>query len=190
MAASGVQNLPKIGFFTITEHEDWGIAGGLLVLNASGRPLEFHCTAPVKPNRAQEILYGPTLRPFVYGEQIGVTLATKAKSDTLFLCTDIPDAMCLREHVDSPLVLICSESADTASTATTSRRIDGPHAAHSRHLQSFQLGKHAAAVLSTHAEDRSLACQRWEPFDTQFDLNEPFHRVREALLEAQRGAAK
>ena len=45
-----------------------------VLLNAAGRPLEFHCTAPIKPNRAQEILYGPTLESFLYGEQIGQTL--------------------------------------------------------------------------------------------------------------------
>ena len=42
-----------------------------MLLNLAGRPLEFHCTAPVKPNRVQQILYGPSLQPYLYGEQIG-----------------------------------------------------------------------------------------------------------------------
>ncbi|MGW8256618.1 MAG: hypothetical protein ACWGMZ_03940, partial [Thermoguttaceae bacterium] len=57
-----------LGFLTIIQHEQHGLFGGYLLLNTSGRPLEFHCTAPIKPNRAQEILYGPTLESFLYGE--------------------------------------------------------------------------------------------------------------------------
>src|SRR6187397_665961 len=106
MAASGAKTLPSIGFLTVIEHSDWGLTGGLLVLNVAGRPLEFHCTAPLKPNRAQEILYGPTLRPFLYGEQIGQTLLSKAKSDALFYCTDVEPTMCVRDLISLPIVFI------------------------------------------------------------------------------------
>src|SRR5688500_11494160 len=58
-----------LGFLTVVEHDQFGLVGGYLILNSSGRPLEFHCTAPVKPSRAQQILYGPTLTPYLYGEQ-------------------------------------------------------------------------------------------------------------------------
>ncbi len=59
-----------------------------MLLNAAGRPLEFHCTAPVKPNRTQEILYGPMLKPYLYGEQIGQTLLAKSKLMPVVVCTD------------------------------------------------------------------------------------------------------
>ena len=74
MTDNGHKSLPTIGFLTVVEHQETGLTGGYLVLNTLGRPVEFHCTAPLKTNRAQEILYGPTLRPFLYGEQIGQTL--------------------------------------------------------------------------------------------------------------------
>ena len=50
---------PVLGFLTVLEHPQHGLFGGYLLLNLAGRPVEFHCTAPVKPNRAQQILYGP-----------------------------------------------------------------------------------------------------------------------------------
>ena len=59
--SSGDKRSAAIGFYTVVPHEQHGLFGGLLVLNHNGRPLEFHCTAPLKPNRAQEILYGATL---------------------------------------------------------------------------------------------------------------------------------
>ena len=79
---------PAIGFLTVIDHPQHGLFGGYLVLNLAGRPLEFHCTAPIKPNRAQQILYGPTLESFLYGEQIGSTLLGHAKTSPLAVCTD------------------------------------------------------------------------------------------------------
>ncbi len=75
MSSSTQKSMPAgIGFLSVIEHDELGLFGGYLVLNMAGRPLEFHCTSPVRPNRAQEILYGPTLRPFLFGEQIGQAL--------------------------------------------------------------------------------------------------------------------
>lgn len=198
MAASGSKTLPSIGFFTVTEDTETGFVGGLLVINGAGRPLEFHCTAPLKPNRAQQILYGPTLRPFLYGEQIGATLAAKAKSDTLFLCTDVEPAMCLRDSIQTPLLLVmtaseCSGQANFEAQNHADFRVDsaqslsGPAAVR---VAQFSLGKHSVAVAERHLSDRELVEQRWQPFCEQLDLQEPFHRIREALHEAQRGVAK
>ena len=72
-------SLSAMGFLTIVESSAQGIFGGYLLLNEAGRPLEFHCTAPVRPNRAQQILYGPTLKPYLFGEQIGQTLLSQTK---------------------------------------------------------------------------------------------------------------
>src|SRR3954465_8560029 len=95
-----------IGFLTVVEHDLHGLFGGYLLLNETGRPLEFHCTAPVKPNRAQEILYGPTLRPYLCGEQIGQALVARAKTDVLLVLTDDPAAVGVREFTAAPVVLM------------------------------------------------------------------------------------
>ena len=85
----------------------------------AGRPLEFHCTAPIKPNRAQEILYGPTLESFLYGEQIGRTLLEQAKTEPLVVCTDCPPALAVRELVSVPVALVLPpESADDGHLRT------------------------------------------------------------------------
>lgn len=192
MAASGVKTLPTIGFLTVVENEQWGFTGGLLILNVAGRPLEFHCTAPLKPNRAQEILYGPTLRPFLYGEQIGQTLLSKTKSETLFICTDVEPAMVARDAVELPLILIRGTSQNGATLeSTSSLRVDASHAMNAPHaFAEFSLGRHSAAVLSEFERDRERVINLWKPHQDHLDLVEPFGRVREALDEAQRGAAK
>src|SRR5487761_439696 len=106
MSLSEPKPLVAIGFLTVVEHEQYGFFGGYLVLNASGRPLEFHCTAPVRPNRAQEILYGPTLEPYLYGEQIGQALLAKSQLEPLVICTDLAAVLSVREFVATPVTLV------------------------------------------------------------------------------------
>ena len=66
------------GYLSAIESADHGYFGGLLIISPLGRPVEFHCTAPIRPSRAQEILYGPTLEAFLYGELIGQALLKQA----------------------------------------------------------------------------------------------------------------
>ena len=74
------QKTISLGFLTVRKHPSRGYFGGFLVLNVLARPLEFHCTLPVQPTRAQQILYGATLDEFISGEQIARALILKAKS--------------------------------------------------------------------------------------------------------------
>src|SRR5687767_13549989 len=97
MTAAPAKVGPCLGFLTAVEYAELGYVGGYLLLNASGRPLEFHCTAPVKPTRTQEILYGPTLRTFLLAEQIGQTLLSKSKLTPTVVCTDRPDMLAIRD---------------------------------------------------------------------------------------------
>lgn len=96
----------NLGFLTVIDHEIFGLVGGYLILNPTGRPLEFHCTSPVKPNRAQEILYGNTLEPYLYGEQIARVLLSRAKTPTRFVLTDAAAVLAAYEWIDKPLVYV------------------------------------------------------------------------------------
>lgn len=162
------------GFLTVVETELHGLFGGLLLLNPSGRPTEFHCTAPVKPNRAQEILYGPTLRPYLFSELIGRTLFDSAKNPPLVAFVDIPLMLGIRPSVDLPVVWI----------KTTTEKFPTPDGAHS-----FEWQGHTLAVDAGYPNDGETARSLWEHHTCQFDLAEPFDRIREAIEEAQRTAA-
>ncbi|MFN9042183.1 MAG: AAA family ATPase, partial [Planctomyces sp.] len=79
------------------EVEGRGHIGGLLITNQNGRPLEFQCTTPVRPNRTQEILFGETLRPWLLGELIGSTLLDRVAIKPSLVVTRDPGL--LREEV-------------------------------------------------------------------------------------------
>jgi hypothetical protein len=185
---------PVIGFLTVVDHPQHGLFGGYLVLNLAGRPLEFHCTAPVKPNRAQQILYGPTLESFLYGEQIGQTLLEKATAAPLAVLTDRAPALAIREHASFPVALVLPSDASaptdaatdaaTVADATKVWRIDPAHGGRIR-LSEFQLGRNRLAVPERTEADRQLIGQRLADIADSFDLAEPFGRIRDAIEEAQ-----
>src|SRR5262245_29608849 len=106
MTANGKHDGLRLGFLTAIEVPENGFVGGLLVTNQCGRPLEFQCTVPVRPNATQTILYGPTLAPFILGELIGGTLVEKAGVKPQVILTDREQILELRPRVDRPVALV------------------------------------------------------------------------------------
>lgn len=153
-----------LGFLTVVENAELGSIGGYLLLNAAGRPLEFHCTAPVKANRTQEILYGPTLKPYLYGELIGQSLIAKSKQKPVVVCTDDEAALSARDFTQIPVVLVLGEQEASLS---------------------FSLAKGRVLVASSYSSDVDTIRAAWPPQADHLDLSEPFVRIREALNEAQ-----
>ena len=181
MAADNASARPALGFLTVLDHPEHGLFGGYLLLSLTGRPLEFHCTAPVKPNRAQQILYGPTLESFLYGEQIGFTLLEQAKIAPLVVCTDREPVLSVRDLVATPVVLVVSgeNPGDGVAEALPSS---------SNRLVTFDLGRNRLAVHERTEGDRPLIFQRLAEVAQSLDLAEPFGRIREAIEEAQQAA--
>lgn len=176
-----------LGFLTTVNNPLHGLFGGYLILDTAGRPIEFHCTAPIKPTRAQEILFGPTLEPYLVGEQIGKTLLAKAERMPSVVCTDQPAALAVRPYARTPVALVLSDDADTdfARGDGPAFRIDRPQAG--PRLASFRLGSRRLAISTSHAADQSLIGEALADLADELDLLEPFGRIREAIEEAQRG---
>ena len=163
MNAASPNASPCLGFLTVIENAELGLIGGYLLLNAAGRPLEFHCTAPVKANRTQEILYGPTLKPYLYGEQIGQTLLTKSKLTPVVVCTDSEHLLSVREFTAIPVVLLLNAKDPGC----------------------FPLALNDATTAPHYSADEQAIRDHWPAQADHLDLLEPFTRIREALDEAQ-----
>jgi len=182
-------NGSSLGFLTVVKDSQHGLFGGYLLLNCAGRPLEFHCTAPIKPNRAQQILYGATLEEFLFGEHIGRTLLAQTQLQPLVVCTDCPPAFSVRQFSTAPVVLVMDEQScpGTAGDCTTLR-------ANSQHrtveLTCFQVGRNRLAVPRAAEEDRRLAEERLQRWAESLDLLEPFERIRQAIEEAKQAVCQ
>ena len=161
----------RLGFLTAVEDAERGFVGGLLVTNRYGRPLEFQCTAPVKPNRAQQILYGPTLRPFVLGELLGRTLLEKVGVKPTLVLLESDEIIDLRQHVSMVVAFLKSPKPGDPNL--------------------LPIGMNAISFHPDYASDRTDIAKQAQLIPAEADLREPFERVREALAETLRmGAAR
>ena len=184
-------NGSSLGFLTVVKDSQHGLFGGYLLLNCAGRPLEFHCTAPIKPNRAQQILYGATLEEFLFGEHIGQTLLAQSQLQPLVVCTDCPPALSVRQFSNAPVVLVLDEQSPPGATAAdncATLRADGPH--RTVELTRFQIGRNRLAVPRAAEEDRRLAEERLQRWAESLDLLEPFERIRQAIEEAKQAVCQ
>jgi hypothetical protein len=188
MTAGDSRAPQALGFLTILEHEQLGLVGGYLILNLHGRPLEFHCTAPIKANRAQQILFGPTLDAYLYGEQIGQTLVGKCSLELVAVLTDVERALCVQEYVSPPVALVISndvqpivgQSLDATGPSSNVWRVDAAHQV-GPHLSELVIGRNRLAVTA-HRESLAERLQCVEALD----LAEPFERIRQAVDEAHK----
>ncbi len=112
MPASSPSDELLVGFLSVDSLTERGFVGGHLVLNSRGRPVEFRCTAPVQPSRAQEVLYGPTLAPYLCGELIADALFKSTKSKPSIIFTNDTKNMSARNGLKVPLVLVPEPAVD------------------------------------------------------------------------------
>ncbi|MFV2065823.1 MAG: hypothetical protein ACC645_02510 [Pirellulales bacterium] len=196
MEGQRVKSLSALGFLTVIESPTHGLFGGYLVLNPVGRPLEFHCTAPVKASRAQEILYGPTLEPYLYAEQIGRTLVEKAKRKPSLLLTDLRPVLDVETYVKIPAALVVLEAADLEITGRpdgfpehampeSRYRVDGGHV-EPRGMVTVRLAGQRLLMSADGSHVASMLNNELEEAGRQIDFSEPFGRIQEAIREAQR----
>src|SRR3954447_14190064 len=105
------------GYLSVINSAEHGYFGGYLVDGPLGRPLEFHCTAPVRPSRAQQILYGPTLEPFLLGEQVAGAMLDAAKLKPGLILTNCEATLHARSRISSPMVQLCGNADPSEASA-------------------------------------------------------------------------
>jgi hypothetical protein len=170
MPASKSHNDPTFGFISVTDLGGGTLIGGYLILNKLGRPLEFHCTEPVKPSRAQQILFGSALAPYLYGEQIGQALVQHSELAPQLVLTNQRDVLELRMFIDIPVAWL-----NTALQAPPGCIV-------------AQMGSQQVFVDQRHDEDRHRIEQLYQQTQPQWNLEEPFQRIHEAVAELQKAA--
>ncbi len=164
----------RLGFLTALHLENRGHVAGLLVTNKYGRPLEFQCTAPVRPNRTQELLYGPTLVPFLLGELLSKTLVERIGIKPHVLLTDRLEMLDARLHVSLPVACVVSKEM------VKGQEFD---------WESLRIGKQSFMLHKEFGDDLKTFEKLAKELAVDADLLEPLDRVREALQETMKAAA-
>ena len=188
------------GFITITENQRLGLIGGYLVLNHLGRPLEFHCTTPVRANRAQEILYGTTLDAFLYGEQIAQTLIRRAKVKPFAIVTDRPKVLTVQEFVEMPICYIHSVATEIVQELAVyvsekndfsiekQYGVDSVLSVSRFRWSDCMFGRYKLVIPELVTRATAETMDELKNVSSTIDFLEPFERIRLAIDEAQKAA--
>ena len=168
MTQNGKDEPFRLGFLSALEIENTGYVGGLLVTNHQGRPLEFQCTTPVKPNSTQQILYGPTLVSFILTELIGTTLVQQLSAVPDILLTQQAEMLELGKQIEIPVALLLAEGDNLDPSLDSSQ---------------IQTVEQHRLCFHKDTSDTSFNIEGFSQLPQSADLHEPFDRVRDALLE-------
>jgi hypothetical protein len=177
------------GYLSVINSAEHGYFGGYLIVGPLGRPVEFHCTAPVRPSRAQQILYGPTLEPFLLGEQIAGAMLDAAKLKPSLILTNCEATLHARSRISSPMVLLCGNIGPAAEQTKSSHASTDPAAnirARSGTHESISVQDFQFILPIGFEFDRDEATRLLTELVHYVELIEPFGRIEEAIREAQR----
>jgi hypothetical protein len=208
----------NLGFLTVIDQLPNSLTGGYLILNKAGRPLEFHCTVPLQPDKIQQILYGNTLKPFLYGERIAQTLLQRPKLPVLSIFTDHAAILSVCPWISTPMIYVfgsltkperddvlppvreiseeLSESLktfgidNTRLQTGTSCADDIPTIPHVPGLDTelWHTIKIGNRLIATRESEETSLISEIKISARTIDLLEPFARIRRALEEAKSAA--
>lgn len=166
MPGNNTRSDSRFGFLSVVDTRQLGYCGGLLILTAGGRPLEFHCTSPISANRAQQILYGRTLREFLVCDQIGTTLVQKARARLDIILVDDRALLALSASVPTPIAFVLpgGSNGDT-----------------DRHASDLEIAGQRFELMG---QSLSLAEDLLKTFLRTLPVTEPFERIHQAIQEA------
>jgi hypothetical protein len=197
MSHENLSRETTFGYLSTLETKDFGYFGGYLILSQFGRPMEFHCTSPVRPSRAQEILYGPTLQPYLLGEQISGALLAAAKLTPRMILTDQPAMSFAKSPSNVPVTLVvlsrgargepvASQFASEAAAASSCGKLTTSRSSG----DVFTLGDYDVRLSPGFEGERRGVVELLNLLCQHVDLAEPFGRIHEAIREAQRIGAR
>lgn len=180
------------GFLAVREIPQAGYVGGLLLVNTWGRPIEFHCSAPVMPTKTQQVLYGSTLPEFMQVEVIARALVQQVKRAPFAILIDESHLARLADWIALPVLLVA----------------DNPLASRLRFDLELNIGEYFVRQVLPESQSSSLALNPLGPqlnghsvepdhrqalagplelLGSQLPLTEPFERIRQAIEEAHGG---
>ena len=153
----------RLGFIDVKVYSDSSIRGGILTTDLETKPFEFRVTSPIKPTQIQQILYGSSLKDYVYSELICAPLIKATKEKLSIVLTRENYLMAMRPLVSVPVIFIHSDGLQVEGITPVSL------SAH----RNFQNELTYAQTILT-------------PIMQKYDLLEPFKRLELAFNEIHR----
>lgn len=166
-----------IAFLGYREFDDGeAYRGAILVTDEWSKPLEFRCTAPVKPTQLQRTLYGKSLLPHVLTELIAAPLISSVREKPQLILIADDAYFDVRHKVSVPVIRVARPGGVKSKQEDQSK-------SKSLLLQSAS-GKFAQVEIEVHwkfSGDLDSYGDRLRDLFGRWDLTEPFQRLVEGL---------
>jgi len=167
-----------VGFLgMLTLEKGSAFRGGILVTDDWGKPLEFRCTAPVRPNQVQRTLYGQTLLPHIAVELIGLPLLKSIQEKPSLVIIQEDVFFDVRLRYEAPLVRLWRQGEQVRLQSAGEQE-------QANSVLNCGTGKFQPIVLEVHrqfhTDSQSCAGCLSDMFG-RWDLIEPFERLKRAL---------
>jgi hypothetical protein len=169
----------RLGFLGYMEFDNaTAYRGAILITDEWGKPLEFRCTAPVKPNAVQRTLYGQTLMPHILVELVGRPLLDAVQEKPEVVVIQESRFFDLRRKTETPLIRVRRQGTEVDVRADDQDDKPKPVVIPS------DSGKFEALVMEPHwqfGEDTEFCRDRIRELFGRWDLVEPFERLTKGL---------
>ncbi len=148
-----------IAFLDVLELDDnTAFRGGCLVTDLETKPVEFRCTAAIRPTDLQRMLYGKKLMEYVSNDLVGIPIIKALQSKPILVLVRKPDLLKLRPNIAVPVLWI-----ETSAEGDIQRISSSPGFR--------EEAEGAKSVLKNFSKE---------------EIIEPFTRVQNAVEEAHR----
>ncbi len=169
----------RLGYLTVQPSADGqAFAGGLLTTDSELRPLDFRCTAAIRPTAIQKALYGAILRQHVFVDLLGLTLVRGADPQPDLILFEDPVLLYLQRKVESTPALWTITNAET-----NEEEVHPPVDTQHLKLTAVSAGTIGIFVYPGYGERVTQVKALLEEVATHFDLLEPFRRMAPLLAQ-------
>ncbi|MFP5503844.1 MAG: hypothetical protein ACLGIN_15240 [Candidatus Sericytochromatia bacterium] len=167
----------KLAYMKIVTLSPGAFAGGLMIVDERGLPVDFRYTDPVQPSRVQQILYGKSLERHVRQDVIFKHLVEKLEPRPSLLLVD--DDLLLGLPASTPVAMVVETRLAPLHEAAERQTI-------SDHEYLLQVGETGSPVrIKIGKDDPALADKvaelLLEVVEHGLDPTEPFGRIRGAV---------
>lgn len=165
-----------IGFLGYREFDEGeAYRGAILVTDEWSKPMEFRCTAPVRPNHLQRTLYGSSLLPHVLTELIAAPLIASLRVKPELILIDEEAYFDVRHTAQLPIVRVTRiKSGQKHENRAKTKSL----------LLQCASGRFAQVEIEAHWKfhaDLDSCGDRLRDLFSNWDLTEPFQRLAEGL---------
>ena len=171
--------MKQIAYLGVYEH-DGSYAGGLLVCNQRGLPIDFRYVEPIKPTKLQELIYGAALRRYIKVEAIGVGLLQSCAANYTATFVDDEIFFELSDRCKSPIVKVEKSKNDPLAEAGKWENLNGEGVVFQAKEGDNPISLHFADVDNGSIEK---FMQDFSSLAETLDILEPLERVKRAIVE-------